>query len=101
MRFALGLAFQDFAMSGRFEFFMDPPWLLALLAGWVLLLSGEKIIHVEMMVDDPHVVGASGGGSKTRTIEDAIRDNAYVKQRPIGYRGDNYLVVDPFKVEDA
>jgi len=39
MKFALGLAFQDFAMSGRFEFFMNPPWLLALLAGWVLWLS--------------------------------------------------------------
>jgi cell wall-associated NlpC family hydrolase len=60
----------------------------------------EKIIHVEMMVDDFHVVGASGGGSKTKSIADAIKNNAFVKMRPISYRGDKYLIVDPFKAED-
>ena len=61
----------------------------------------EKIIHVEMMVDDFYAVGASGGSSKTLTIADAIKQNAFVKMRPIGYRGDKYLIVDPFKVEEA
>ena len=54
------------------------------------------MIHVEMMVDDLHVVGASGGGSKTKTIADAIKQNAFVKMRPVGYRGFNYKICDPF-----
>lgn len=56
----------------------------------------EKMIHIEMMVDDLHVVGASGGGSKTKTIADAIKHNAFVKMRPIYYRGFNYKICDPF-----
>jgi len=58
----------------------------------------DRMIHVEMMVDNYHVVGASGGGSKTKTIADAIRDNAFVKMRPLGYRGLNYKICDPFAV---
>lgn len=60
----------------------------------------ETITHVEMMVDDFHTVGASGGGSMTHSIADAIRHNAFVKQRPLQYRGDRFLIVDPFKVEE-
>src|SRR4030042_1482920 len=59
----------------------------------------EKIIHVEMMIDEFHVVGASGGGSTTTTLADAISRNAFVKMRPLPYRGDRYLICDPFKVE--
>ena len=58
----------------------------------------DRMIHVEMMVDNYHVVGASGGGSRTKTIADAIRDNAFVKMRPLGYRGLNYKICDPFAV---
>jgi cell wall-associated NlpC family hydrolase len=66
----------------------------------VFWYSGDKVVHVEMMIDDFHTIGASGGGSKTKTIEDAIRQNAFVKMRPLSYRGDRYLIADPFKVED-
>lgn len=65
----------------------------------VFWYSGDKIVHVEMMVDDFHTVGASGGGSKTETIADAIEHNAFIKQRPLSYRGDKFLIIDPFKVE--
>lgn len=65
----------------------------------VFWYSDDKIVHVEMMVDDFHAVGASGGGSKTKTIADAIEHNAFVKQRPLSYRGSNFLIIDPFKVE--
>ena len=58
----------------------------------------DRMIHVEMMVDNYHAVGASGGGSRTKTIADAIRDNAFVKMRPLGYRGLNYKICDPFAV---
>jgi len=56
-----------------------------------------KAIHVEIMIDNDHVVGASGGGSSTQTLADAIRQNAFVKMRPIRYRGSNYKIIDPFK----
>lgn len=56
----------------------------------------ERIIHIEMLVDDFHTVGASGGGSRTKTIADAVRDNAFVKMRPITYRGLSYRICDPF-----
>jgi cell wall-associated NlpC family hydrolase len=59
----------------------------------------EDIIHIEMMIDDFHTIGASGGGSTTTTINEAIKANAFVKQRPLSYRGTNYLISDPFKVE--
>lgn len=58
----------------------------------------DKAIHVEMMIDNYHTIGASGGGSKTKTIADAVRDNAFVKMRPLGYRGLNYKLCDPFAV---
>ena len=53
-----------------------------------------KITHVEYMIDHIHSIGASGGGSRTLTVQDAIRDNAFVKIRPAeGY----VFIVDPFK----
>jgi len=54
-------------------------------------------IHVEMLVDNFHVVGASGGGKNVRTIEDASRFDAFVKMRPLNYRGNKYKIIDPFK----
>ena len=93
----------DFSAAALYKKFEDGAierGYVGCLVFWYSADADEKIIHVEMMVDDFHSVGASGGGSKTKTIADAIRQNAYVKQRPIGYRGDRYLIVDPFKVED-
>lgn len=59
--------------------------------------SGDKIVHVEMCVDSERSLGASGGGSKTRTKEDAIAHNAFIKMRPIKSRANIYGFVDPFK----
>ena len=59
-------------------------------------LRSDRAIHVEMMIDKYHTVGASGGGSKTVTIQDAIKHNAFVKMRPLSYRGTNYKICDPF-----
>ena len=50
----------------------------------------------EVIQDLVFTTGASGGGSKTRTQADAIQHNAYVKKNLIGYRGENYKIVDPF-----
>lgn len=53
--------------------------------------------HVEMMIDNEFVIGASGGGSTTQTAADAIKQNAFVKMRPLRYRGSNFKIVDPFR----
>jgi len=52
--------------------------------------------HVMMIYDYGYVIGACGGGGDTKTTKDAIRDNAFVKLRPIGYNGDSYKICDPF-----
>ena len=41
-------------------------------------------IYVEMLIDNFHVVGANSGVSP-------------IRMRPIGYRGKNYKIIDPFK----
>jgi len=59
--------------------------------------SEGKIIHVEVMLNDELAIGASGGGSKTLTVADAIRDNAFVKIRKADTRKGIIGYIDPFK----
>ena len=60
--------------------------------------ASGKAIHVEMLINPFSVIGASGGGSKTTSLKKAIKHNAFVKMNPIGYRGSNYKIVNPFKI---
>ncbi len=48
--------------------------------------NDERITHVGFMVDPFRMVEAGGGGSRTHTPEDAIRQNAFVRIRPIKSR---------------
>jgi len=70
------------------------------LAFWGLTDDPESIYHVEMIWGKPDgiwvSIGASGGGSKTKTREDAIRDNAFIKVRPLEGRGGHLFFADPF-----
>ena len=54
-------------------------------------------VHVMLLIDNVHVIGASGGGSGTDDLADAIRENAFIKMRPLGYRKGTPVLVDPFK----
>jgi len=65
----------------------------------VFWFRNGKARHVMMVYKHGYVIGACGGGSDTKTTKDAIRDNAFVKMRPIGYDGDSYKVCDPFRDE--
>lgn len=68
---------------------------------WYVVWNGaEKVIHVEMMIDDKFCIGASGGGEDIDSYEAAVRENAYIKMNPINYRGDQYHICDPFMVRD-
>lgn len=42
-----------------------------------------KAMHIEIAVSPSRSIGASGGGSATKTVDDAIAQNAYIKVRPI------------------
>lgn len=56
----------------------------------------NKINHVEYMINDELSIGASGGGSSTKTAADAWKQNAYIKIRPVRKP---FIIVDPFKGE--
>lgn len=64
-----------------------------------LVFYNNPITHVELIYDVLAsgmvlTIGAMGGGSTTLTIQDAIKQDAYIKIRPIK---SNYShVVDPF-----
>lgn len=55
----------------------------------------DKIVHVEMLITDDLSIGASGGGSGTKTEADAAQQNAFVKIRPL--RPNRVGFMDPFK----
>jgi cell wall-associated NlpC family hydrolase len=61
--------------------------------------NNGKIIHVEICLDTRLSIGASGGGSRTRTIEDAIKQNAFIKIRPFNTRKNIKGFADPFQLE--
>ena len=52
--------------------------------------------HVEYCINGLLSIGASGGSSRTRTLLDAIDQNAYIKIRPINHRKDIVGYADPF-----
>jgi cell wall-associated NlpC family hydrolase len=82
--------------QGLYDRFKDKVITTAPYAGCLAFWTATSgnVIHVEFLINDEQTIGASGGGSKTLTKEDAIRDNAFVKVRPLraGYKA----IVDPF-----
>ena len=58
--------------------------------------GGGRVIHVEMCLGNGLAIGASGGGSKTTTLAAAIRQNAFIKIRPIHSRPKVWGYTDPF-----
>ena len=60
--------------------------------------DNTRVIHIEYCLNKHLTIGASGGGSKTITHEDAIKHNAYVKVRPINKSRGRVEFVDPFYV---
>jgi len=60
-----------------------------------LVFYGNPISHVEYCYNSNLSIGASGGGSKTLTLEDAIKQNAFIKMRPIR-KAEVTCYVNPF-----
>ena len=57
-----------------------------------------RIVHVEYCLNEELAIGASGGGSRSKTAQDAARLNAYVKVRPFYIRENIAGFADPFEV---
>ena len=55
-----------------------------------------RIIHIEMCISEELSIGASGGGSRTKTRQDAIRHNAFIKVRPFDSRKNLFGFADPY-----
>lgn len=59
--------------------------------------TSGQMTHIEIVVHKGISLGASGGGSKTLTLADAIEQNAYIRARPFKDRDARKLFfADPF-----
>jgi len=60
--------------------------------------SKTKMIHIEIVFDTLFElsIGASGGGSSTVTVQDAIEQNAYIKIRPFRTRSNLRGFINPY-----
>ena len=77
-------------LFGLFRKVQDPD------LGCLVFWGSPRIIHVEFCIDDKLSIGASGGGSRTKTEADAISQNAYIKIRPFRSRNGIAGFCDPF-----
>ncbi len=60
-----------------------------------LLFWGDPITHVAMAIDDKYLIEAGGGDSSTKTIVDAAKRNACVRERKMNYRKDPNVIIRP------
>lgn len=66
----------------------------------VFWFSAGRAVHVGILIEQDFVINAGGGGSKTKTREDAIKQNAFVRIDPLDYRGDSYKICNPFNDQE-
>lgn len=57
--------------------------------------SVTKVTHIAFCLDQYLMIEAGGGGSTTKTLQDAITQNAYVRMRLIKSRKDLVAVIKP------
>lgn len=57
--------------------------------------SLKEITHIGFMIDNFRMIEAGGGGSKTITLEQAAKHNAFVRIRPINWRKDIVTIIKP------
>jgi len=65
--------------------------------GVLLFFGRHRITHIAVGIGHGLMIEAGGGGSKTITVGDAIRDGAFVRVRPILRRADLVAAADPFR----
>lgn len=57
--------------------------------------SHQRITHVGWALDRNLMIEAAGGGSRTHTVKDAERHNAWIRVRPIESRSDLVACIKP------
>jgi len=88
----------DYDVAGLFALFKDNQT-TELVPGALVCYKNAAgaFIHVGMLTESAGIVlQAAGGGSSTTSPEAAWQQNAFVKIRPIAYRKEAYVIVDPF-----
>lgn len=80
---------RDMAAQKIFEYFHKKNYRSQLTRGSLLFFGADRyhIDHVEIAISDRYMIGASGGDSSTRTVEEAIKRGAMVQIKPIASRG--------------
>ncbi len=58
-------------------------------------LDTSHIDHVGFLINEGFMLSAAGGDASTITAEDAMMSEAFIKLRPINYRGDLVAVIMP------
>ncbi len=58
--------------------------------------NDKAIIHIGLMMDHYRMLEAGSGGRRIKTIEDAIRYNAFTRIRPYQHRSDFLAIVRPY-----
>jgi len=86
----------DWTAAGLFEMFETNPQGLEGCLVYYRSSRNHRIIHVEYCLGEGLAIGASGGGSRTTSIEAAIAQNAFIKIRPYESRANMAGFNDPF-----
>lgn len=58
--------------------------------------SVNRITHIAFGLDAYRVIEAGGGNSSTKDVEDAARQNAFVRIRPFDHRKYRVSIIKPF-----
>jgi len=64
--------------------------------GCLVFWGDPRKTHIEFVIEKGFTIGSSGGGSRTLSRKDAVRQNAYVKIRPLAGRSIPSAILDPF-----
>lgn len=80
----------DQTSQGLYNHFSSKPYLEKIQAGSLVFYgaSSLEIKHVALCINNFQIIEAAGGGSRTKSIRDAMSDNAFVRVRPVKYRSD-------------
>lgn len=87
---------EDYSASQLFSIFRDNQTTKA--RRGTLAFYGKNlasISHVAYCINPTQVVEAGGGNAETKTVADAIARQACVRIRPINYRSDLLVMVNP------
>jgi len=97
---------EDYSANALYQKYKDNEVKQSSLGCLVFWFNKEgKAVHVAMMIGKCFLIHASGGGSKVKTMKDAIDKNAYVMMRELkkvakfrkSHYGQGYKIVDPFE----